>query len=151
LNFRRKIDNHCVIRGKSKDDFWESVLCQGLTPSFRAVHLRAGGSSSFFDRVTSSVTGKCNKYKEILAANSLRFVVAAYLDFLTGMTLDDCREDSEMFRSVFDANDSLWVILFFTETQFIGGKQRYGFFCLCADSPVTAIPNWPFQTMNLNQ
>jgi hypothetical protein len=110
-----------------------------------------GGSSSFFDRVTSSVTDKCNKYKEIVAANSLRFVVAVYLDFLTGMSLDDCREHSESFRSVFDANDSLWAILFFTETQVIGGKQHYGFFCLCADSSFEAIPNWPFQTMNLNQ
>jgi len=106
-----------------------------------------GGSSIFFDRVTSSITTKCNKYKDIVAENSLRFIVAVYLDFLTGMSLDDCRDASGMFRSVFDANDSLWAILFFTETQVIGGKQHYGFFCLCADSSFEAIPNWPFHTM----
>jgi hypothetical protein len=77
--------------------------------------------------------------------------VAIYLDFLTGISLDDCRENSEIFRSVFDDNESLWAILFFTETHVIDGKQHYGFFCLCADSSVEAIPNWPFPTMNLNQ
>jgi len=93
-----------------------------------------GGSSSFIDRVTSTVTAKCNTYKDILASNSLGFIVAVYLDFLTFMTLDECREDSEMYRSVFDDNDSLWAILFFTETQVIEGKkQHYGFFCLCKD------------------
>jgi hypothetical protein len=109
------------------------------------------GSSSFLGRLTSSITGKCDKYKNILTANSLRFIVAVYLDFLTGMELDDCRENSESFRSVFDANDSLWTILFFTETQVIGDKQHYGFFCLCVDSSFEAIPNWPFPTINLNQ
>jgi hypothetical protein len=94
---------------------------------------------------------KCNKYKDIATANSLRFIVAVYLDFLADMSLDERREDSEKFRPVFDANDSLWAILFFTETQGIRGKQRYGFFCLCADSSVKAFPNWPFHTMNLDQ
>jgi len=110
-----------------------------------------GSSSNFFDRVSSAVTAKCNKYKDIIAANSLRFVVAVYLDFLTGMLLDECREDSETFRPVFDTNNSLWAILFFTETQVVRGRQCYGFFCLCADSSFEAIPNWPFPTMSLNQ
>lgn len=110
-----------------------------------------GSSSSFFNRVSSSVTDKCNKYKDIIADNNLRFVVAVYLDFLTGMTLDECREYSERFRSVFDDNDSLWAILFFTETQVIGGKQHYGFFCLCTDSSFAGMANWPFQTMSLSQ
>lgn len=110
-----------------------------------------GGYSNFFDRVSSAVTAKCNKYKDIIAANSLRFVVAVYLDFLTGMLLDECRKDSEMFRPVFDTNNSLWAILFFTETQVVRGRQCYGFFCLCADSSLEAIPNWPFPTMRLNQ
>ena len=72
------------------------------------------GSSSFFDRVSSAVTEKCRKYRDIIEAHSLRFVVAVYLDFLTGMSLDECRESSEMLRLVFDANDSLWAILLFT-------------------------------------
>jgi hypothetical protein len=108
-----------------------------------------GGTSSFFDRVKDSVNEKCNKYKDIVDENSLRFVVAIYFDFLTFITLDECREDSELFRSVFEANSSLWAILFFTDTQAIKGKQRYEFFCLCADSSFDSIPNWPFDTMSL--
>jgi len=134
------------IQGKTPD--WLDDTARLMLESYT---YERGGSSSFFDRVASSVTGKCNKYKGIVAANSLRFVVAVYLDFMTGITLVDCRDDSEMFRSVFEANDSLWAILFFTETQVIGNRQQYGFYCLCADSSVEAIPNWPFHTMNLNQ
>lgn len=133
------------IQGKTPDwlDDTASLILESYT-------YERDGSSIFFDRVTSSVTDKCNKYKDIVVANSLRFVVTVYLDFLTGMSLDECREDSEMFRSVFDTNDSLWAMLFFTETQVIGGNQHYGFFCLCADSSFEAIPNWPFHTIRLN-
>ena len=109
-----------------------------------------GFYSGFLDRLTSAITNKCNKYKDIIAANSLRFVVAVYLDFFTGILLDDCRENPELFRPVFDANDSLWGLLFFTETQVIGGKQHYGFVCICVDSSFEAISNWPFYTKNLN-
>ncbi len=133
------------LKGKTPD--WLDDTARLMLESYT---YERGGSSSFFDRVTSSVTGKCNKYKDIIAENNLRFLVAVYLDFLTGMTLDECREDSEMFRSVFDDNDSLWAILFFTETQVIRGKQHYGFFCICTDSSFAGITNWPFQTMNLN-
>jgi hypothetical protein len=134
------------VQGKTPD--WLDDTARLMLESYT---YERGGTSSFVDRVTSSVTNKCNKYKDIVAANSLRFVVAVYFDFLTFMLLDECREDSEMFRPVFDDNDSLWAILFFTETQVIDGKQHYGFFCLCADSSFEAIPNWPFPTMNLNQ
>lgn len=134
------------VQGKRPDwlDDTASLMLESYT-------YERGGSSNFFDRVSSAVTAKCNKYKDIIAANSLRFVVAVYLDFLTGMSLDECREDSEMFRPVFDTNKSLWAILFFTETQVVRGRQGYGFFCLCADSSFEAIPNWPFPTMRLNQ
>ena len=134
------------IQGKTPD--WLDDTARFMVESYT---YERGGSSSFLDRVTSSVSVKCNKYKNIVVANSFRFVVAVYLDFLTGMSLDECREDSEIFRSVFDANDSLWSILFFTDTQVIGGKQQYEFLCFCADSSFEAIPNWPFCTMNLNQ
>lgn len=135
-----------LIQGKKPD--WLDDTARLMLESYT---YERGGFSSFLDRVKSSVSAKCNKYKDIVAANSLRFVVAVYLDFLTGMSLDDCREDSERFRSVFDANDSLWAILFFTETQVTGCKQQYGFLCLCADSSFEDFPNWPFCTMNLNQ
>jgi hypothetical protein len=110
-----------------------------------------GGASSLLDRLTSAVTDKCNKYKDIIAAKSLRFMVAVYLDFLTGISLDDCRGDAALLRSVFDVNDSLWAILFFTETHVVGRTQHYGFLCLCVDSSFKTIPNWPFETMDLNQ
>ena len=108
-----------------------------------------GASSSFLVRVTSSITDKCNKYKDIIEANSLRFIVAVYLDFLSGMFLVECREDSEMFRPAFDANNSLWAILFFSETEVIRDRQNYGFFCVCRDSSFETIPNWPFETVKL--
>lgn len=107
-----------------------------------------GGSSSFLDRVTSSVTYKCNKYKSIIASYSLRFVVVIYIDFLSPvMLLDEFREDPGFFRSVFDVNDSLWAILLFTESRIILGKQLYEFICICVDSSYAAIPNWPFYTI----
>jgi len=134
------------IHGKTPD--WLDDTANLMLESYT---YERGGLSSFFDRVTSAVAGKCNKYKDIIAARSLRFVVAVYLDFLTGMSLDECRDDSEMFRSTFDTNGSLSAILFFTETQVVKSKQHYGFFCLCADSIVASIPNWPFHTTSLNQ
>jgi len=134
------------VQGKTPD--WLDDTAKLMLESYT---YERGGTSSFLDRVTSFVTDKCNKYKNIVEANSFSFIVAVYLDFLTGMSLDDCRKDSEMFRSVFDDNGSLWAILFFTETQVIDGKQNYGFFCLCVDSSVESIQNWPFPTMNLNQ
>lgn len=108
-----------------------------------------GASSPFLVRVTAAITEKCSKYKKIIEENSLRFVVAVYLDFLTGMLLDECREDSKIFRSIFDANNSLWAILFFTDTQVVRGRQDYGFFCVCRDSSFEDIPNWPFETVKL--
>ncbi len=134
------------IQGKTPD--WLDETARLMVESYT---YERGGSSSFLDRVTTSVSAKCNKYREIVAANSLRFVVAVYLDFLTGMTLEECHENLETFRSVFDANDSLWAVLFFTETQVIDGKQQYGFLCFCTDSHFGTIPNWPFDTKNLNQ
>ena len=110
-----------------------------------------GGYSSFWDRITSLIAGKCNKYKDIIAANSYRFVIAIYLDFLTGILLDEIYEESKTLRLVFDANESLWGTLFFTETQDIGGKQYYDFYCFCRESSFESIPNWPFHTINLYQ
>ena len=134
------------IHGKTPD--WLDESANLMLESYT---YERGGSSSFFDRVTSAVAGKCAKFEDIVAARSLRFVVAVYLDFLTGMSLDECCENSERFRPTFDNNDSLSAILFFTETQVVKSKQVYGFFCLCADCTVAAIPNWPFHTKSLNQ
>ena len=108
-----------------------------------------GGTSGLLERLTSSVTEKCTKYKDIIAANTFRFVLAVYLDFLTGISLDECREDVESFRSLFDTNDSLWALLFFTETYARGRTQYYGFLCLCVDSSYEAISNWPFDTITI--
>jgi hypothetical protein len=108
-----------------------------------------GASSPFIDRVTAAINDKCNKYRKIIEENSLRFVVAVYLDFLTGMLLEECRENSNIFRPIFDSNNSLSAILFFTETQVVRRRQEYGFFCLCRDSAFKTIANWPFETMGL--
>src|SRR5271157_1996580 len=86
------------IMGKTPD--WSDDTAKLIMESYT---YERGGSSSFIDRVTWSVAGKCNKYKDVIEANSLRFIVAVYLDFFTGMSLEECREDSRLFRSVFDA------------------------------------------------
>jgi hypothetical protein len=111
-----------------------------------------GGITDYINRVSAAVSLKCNRYKDIIVANSLWFVVAVYLDFYTSVLLEQCQEDSEMFRSVFEANNSLSAILFFSEEQdgYRIHKQNYGFFCLCADSHFETIPNWPFSTIRLN-
>lgn len=134
-----------TIQGKTPD--WLDEAAKMMIESYT---YERGGSSKFINRISSSITDKCNKYKDIVTANSFHLIVAVYLDFLTGMSCEDCREDSEAFRSLFNDNDSLWAILFFTETMVIGGKQQYEYLCLCADSTFMSIPNWPFKTIGLN-
>ncbi len=133
-----------TIQGKTPDWLDNSALLMLESYTFER-----GGSSSFFDRVKSSINTKCYKYSDIVIANDFRFVVAVYLDFLTGMTLRECRECSEEFRSVFNDNESLWAVVFFTETHVINSIQEYGFFCLSADSSFEDIQNWPFDTMSM--
>lgn len=132
------------IKGKRPD--WLDDTAKLMMESYT---YERGASSPFIVRVTAAITDKCNKYREIIEAKSLRFIVAVYIDFLTGMLLDECREDFKMFGPIFDANDSLWAILFFTETQVVRGRQYYGFFCVCRDSSFKGIANWPFETMKL--
>jgi hypothetical protein len=134
------------IQGKTPD--WLDATARFLLESYT---YERGGSSKFIDRLSSTITDKCNKYKGIIAANYLRFMVAVYLDFFTGMTLEECQEEIELFRSVFDSNPPLWAIILFTEKCCIGTKQYYGFLCICTDSSFETIPNWPFHTIYLNQ
>lgn len=134
------------LQGKTPDWLDDTALLM-----LESYTYERGGSSNFFDRVKSSVTSKCYKYNDIVVANDFRFVVAVYIDFLTGMTLEECRESSEEFRPVFNDNESLWAVVFFTETQVINSKQQYGFFCLSAHSSFEDIPNWPFATMSMER
>lgn len=134
------------IQGKTPDWLDDTALLM-----LESYTYERGGSSNFFDRVKSSVTSKCYKYNDIVVANDFHFVVAVYIDFLTGMTLEECRENSEEFRHLFNDNESLWAVVFFTETQVINSKQQYGFFCLSANSSFKDIPNWPFATMSMER
>jgi len=84
------------ISGKKPD--WVDESANLMLDSYT---YERGGTSSFLDRVTALIADKCGRYKDIIAATSLRFVVFVYLDFLTGMSLDECREDAEPFRPVF--------------------------------------------------
>ncbi len=133
-----------LIEGKRPD--WLDDTAKLMLESYT---YERGASSPFLDRVTAAITDKCNKYSEIIETNSFRFIVGVYLDFLTGMLLDECREDYKMFRPLFDANNCLWAILFFTETQVVRGRQEYGFFCVCRNSSFKVIANWPFETLGL--
>ncbi len=103
-----------------------------------------GGVSRFSDRVISVITNKCNKYSEIIRANSLNFIIAVYIDFLTFILLDECREEIELYRQVFTDNDFLSAIIFFQESQVINNKQQYAFFCITGNSTIKNYPNWPF-------
>lgn len=86
-----------------------------------------GGTSHFLDRIMSKVTCKCNKYKSIIEEKSLSFIIAVYIDSLSDFLLVECRENPKMFRPVFDLNNSLWALLFFTETFFIEKKTTLWF------------------------
>lgn len=109
-----------------------------------------GGSAGFDDRVAAAVAEKCGRYSTIVQERGLRFVVAVYLDFLTAMTIEECAEDPERFRGIFDTNKKLSGLLFFTETLAVGGRQQYEFVCISADSSIPSLPNWPFHTRSLN-
>jgi hypothetical protein len=108
-----------------------------------------GGISKPIDRITFTVTEKCEKYKDIIKAKSFRFMMAIYLDFFTCITLDECREDASLYKSIFNANHSLWAMVFFTETDVIYKKQNYGFLSLCRNSSFRIQINWPFETIDL--
>jgi hypothetical protein len=108
-----------------------------------------GGSAPFIDRVSAAINKKCNKYEMIIESNSLRFLVAVYIDFLTFMSIEEIREDPKRFLPIFQDNYPLSAIIFFTETQVINQKQQYEFFCLSRKSIINTLPNWPFETLEL--
>jgi len=134
------------LDGKTPDWFDEAagLLMESCT-------FERGGTSSFPDRVISSVDQKCGSYRNIVEAHDLRFVVAVYLDFLTGITLDECFEHVESFRQVFTSHEHLWAVVFFTETTVSAGIQQYGYFGICRNRPEAIFPNWPIQTETINQ
>jgi hypothetical protein len=108
-----------------------------------------GGTSTLLDRVTFTVTEKCDKYKDIIEATHLRFMMSIYLDFFTCITLDECREEAKLYTSIFNTNRSLCAIVFFTETDVFDRKQNYGFLCFCRNSSFKTLSNWPFETIDL--
>lgn len=136
-----RLEYNELIGGKTPDwlDLTSGLLIESYT-------YERSGKSSFQDRVKSAVASKCPTYRRIISAHSLRFVVSVYLDFLTGMSLEECDENRAMFRATFDDNESLWGVLFFTEDQRgipIAGTP-YGFYCLTDDSDFERMPNWNF-------
>ena len=134
------------IQGKTPD--WIDNNARIILESYT---YERGGNSNFFDRVTPIISYKCNKYKNILEENSLRFIIAIYLDFLSDTFLFEVREDYELYSSLFKNNNLLSAILFFSESNFVGDKQEYDFYCICVDSSIKTIKNWPFETKNLIQ
>jgi hypothetical protein len=135
-----------LVQGKRPDWLDESSLLMLDSYTFER-----GGTSSLLDRLTAVAVNKCSRYQDVITAQSLRFILAVYLDFLTGISLDECREDAKSFQTVFTASKNLWAIVFFTEAHFVARTQYYGFLCLCADSAYRAFSNWPFDTLNLNE
>ena len=110
-----------------------------------------GGISPFTDRIVSAVSKKYEKYENVLKANSLRMVVAVYLDFLTGVTLEECREEIPTFLTMFRDKKSLWAIVFFTEKEIYQDQQKYASFCICRNPPTSEFPNWTIPTEVLSK
>ncbi len=113
------------IHGKTPDwlDDTNKLMLESYT-------YERGGTSSLVDRAISAVNNKYNKYKKILAADSLQLIISVYLDFLSVMSLDECRGYSEEFRTLLKDNDLLKLIVFFTETRVVDGVPYYGLYCL---------------------
>lgn len=132
------------IQGKKPD--WLDEKAGLLIESYT---YERGGSSTFWDRLSTVVASKCNKYKSIITANSFGFVIAVYLDFLTGISPEECGEELEMFCSLFDQNDILEAIIFFSEDWCTREKQEYKFYCISKASFLKAFPNWPFETASI--
>ena len=134
LEFNRSIE------GKTPD--WVDAASGLLMDAYT---YERGGISPFVDRVASAVRDKCRKYRNVVEASSLRFVVAVYVDFLTCVTLEECYEDRGEFRTVFDDGAGLWAVVFFAEDDkpsvTIAG-QPYGFLALTADHAFRQMPSW---------
>lgn len=134
------------IEGLKPD--WLDVSARLLMESYT---FERGGTSTFVDRVVSAVSTKCDRYGHAAQANGLRIVIAVYLDFLTGVTLEECLEEAASFKPVFSAKKSLWAIVFFTDTRVVKGRQEYDYCCLCAADPSDTNPQWPIVTMNVSR
>jgi hypothetical protein len=72
-----------------------------------------GGTNDFINRITTKINLKCEKYDEIIKRYSYHFLISIYLDFLTGITIEECKEYINKFRTIMNINNSLWGILFF--------------------------------------
>ena len=136
LEYERQVDGKCPD--------WLDETNKLMIESYT---FERGGSSSFETRLRNAIATKCDKYQNTIVANSLRFVVAVHLDFLSGMTLRKCGEHLENLRASFDGNDVLWGVLFFAETTVVDEQQMYGFLAVARDPPADAfVPHWPFPT-----
>jgi hypothetical protein len=133
------LEYHQPIHGKTPD--W---LDSGSRLMVESYTYERGGRLAFAERVSSVAAEKCLKYKDILVANHLRFVLTVYIDFESGADLEDCLEASETFRSLLGDLGSLFAIVFFSETYFIGRTQKYRFISHHRASLVADLPNWPF-------
>jgi hypothetical protein len=139
------LEYHQPIRGKTPD--WLDSDSRLMVESYT---YERGGRSALPERVSSLAAEKCLKYKDILVANYLYFVLAVCIDFESGADLEDCLEASETFRSLLGGLGSLSAIVFFSETYFIGKTQKYRFISHHGASLVAALPNWPFSPDGLD-
>lgn len=133
-----------TIQGKTPD--WVDENAKLIVDSYT---YERGGSAIFVDRLSDNINKKCNKYKDIISVKSFYFVVAVYIDFLSDTLVVECREEPQQFKFIFEANESLSAILFFSESNAVNKRQNYEFFCVCRDSFIGGITNWIFPTQPL--
>jgi len=84
-----------------------------------------GGTSHPVQRVAKKITEKVAKYRQLIAARSLRYIVAVHGDFICGFDKEDC-EDAIKAGNLFTDNLDLGGILFFGETHLIRVKREDG-------------------------
>ena len=133
------------INGKTPD--WTDTANQIILESYT---FERGATTPFVDRVKSNISKKCSKYETIVNNLSFKYVIAVYLDFNTGVDLDDLEYQGAEFLPEFSSNSHLTGILFFTESHFVENWQHYKFVTLTTKSNIPMFADWPFPLLSLN-
>ena len=133
-----KFEYEIKIDGKTPDWFDKNkkLILESYT-------FERGGRSEFLERIESVITSKCNKYRNIAKTNNLHFAISVYLDFLTGVTLNECKEGYYDLSKLFIENSILDSIVFFSESSFVGQDQSYQYLSVSLSERKSETFSWP--------
>ena len=133
------------IDGKTPD--WTDTTNQIILESYT---FERGAKTPFVDRAKSNISKKCAKYETVVNKLSFKYVIAVYLDFCTGVDLDDLEYQGAEFLPEFSLNSHLTGLLFFTESHYVENWQYYKFLTLTTESNIPMFADWPFPLQSLN-